>query len=215
MKLKQEQQEQWQGDPASKDVDDVAFTLDLLDDVEGRFCVDSSRVYSSGKSNGGGFTNSLACDKTASTRIAAYAPVSGAYYQDVDEDQCDGNTVSIQCQPGREKIPILEFHGAADKTIPYAGGSRRDECLPSVPHMVREWAARDGLGTDNETSELYDGQVQRYRFGTGAEAELVTHYRIEGLGHSWPSRQPNSDNANGTYLDATPLIMDFFNRYTL
>ncbi|KAK5691676.1 hypothetical protein LTS12_028757, partial [Elasticomyces elasticus] len=130
---------EWQGDPDSKGVNDVGFTLNLLDDVEGRFCVDSSRVYAAGKSNGGGFTNLLACDKTASTRIAAYAPVSGAYYQDVNEDECDANTVSIQCQPGREKIPLLEFHGTADTTIPYAGGARRGECLPSVPHMVREW----------------------------------------------------------------------------
>ena len=210
-----QKQKEWQGDPSSKNVDDVAFTMNLLDDVESRYCVDRSRIYAAGKSNGGGFTNLLACDKTASTRIAAFAPVSGAYYQTTDEGKCDANTVNIQCTPGREKIPVLEFHGTADETIPYDGGARRGECLPSVPHMLREWAKRDGLGSKNETTELYDGKVHRYRYGEGDDDGLVMHYRIEGLGHAWPSQKPNGDNPDGTYLDATPLIMDFFKEWTL
>ncbi|KAH1961749.1 hypothetical protein KXV90_004974 [Aspergillus fumigatus] len=56
---------QWQGDPDSSGVDDVAFTMEMLDNFEKRYCIDSSRVYAAGKSNGGGFTNLLACDPTA------------------------------------------------------------------------------------------------------------------------------------------------------
>lgn len=191
--------------------------MQMLTHFENTYCLDTSRIYAAGKSNGGGFTDSLACDATASKRIAAFAPVSGAYYQDdVSEENCNATAVDIQCNPGRAKIPLLEFHGTADKTIPYAGGGRRGECLPSVPHMVREWAGRDGLGTEkNETTQLYDGKVQRYRFGEGEELGLVTHYRVEGLGHAWPSKEANGDNPDGTYLDATPIIMDFFKRWTL
>lgn len=58
-------QNQWQGDPDSSGVDDVAFTMEMLDNFEKRYCIDSSRVYAAGKSNGGGFTNLLACDPTA------------------------------------------------------------------------------------------------------------------------------------------------------
>ncbi|PLB54532.1 putative ferulic acid esterase [Aspergillus steynii IBT 23096] len=207
--------EQWQGDPASEGVDDIAFTLEMLDHFEDRYCIDSSRIYAAGKSNGGGFTHLLACDSTASTRIAAFAPVAGAYYQEVSEDDCNPITVPIECNPGRSPIPIIEFHGFEDETIPYAGGPRRGECLPSVPHFVREWSKRDGFGLHNKTTNLYDHQVQRYEYASGDAFGTVTHYRIGGLGHDWPSTGPNSDNPDGTYLDATPLIMDFFNRWAL
>ncbi|KAF7180047.1 hypothetical protein CNMCM7691_009213 [Aspergillus felis] len=105
---------QWQGDPDSHGVDDVGFTMTMLDHFEERYCIDSSRVYATGKSNGGGFTNLLACDATASTRIAAFAPVSGAFYQDVPPADCNPGTVPIECNPGRDVIPIIEFHGSAD-----------------------------------------------------------------------------------------------------
>ena len=191
--------------------------MQMLTHFETTYCLDTTRIYAAGKSNGGGFTDTLACDPTASTRISAFAPVSGAYYQS-DDKTCNATAVDIQCNPGRAKIPILEFHGTADKTIPYGGGGRRGECLPSVPHLVREWAGRDGLGTEkNETTQLFGGKVQRYRFGKGEEEELglVTHYRVEGLGHAWPSKEANGDNPDGTYLDATPIIMEFFERWTL
>lgn len=189
--------------------------MEMLDHFEERYCIDSSRVYATGKSNGGGFTNLLACDPTASERIAAFAPVSGAYYQDVPEDACNAETVPIKCNTGRCPIPIIEFHGTADTTIPYNGGGRRGECLPSVPHFVREWAKRDGLGLHNQTTSVYDGNVLEYQYGRGEALGTVTHYRIEGLGHDWPSVNPNSDNPDGTFLDATPIIMDFFSRWTL
>ncbi|KAA8649041.1 hypothetical protein EYZ11_007447 [Aspergillus tanneri] len=209
---------QWQGDPDSEGVDDIMFTIEMLEHFEDRYCLDTSRVYAAGKSNGGGFTNLLACDTTASTRIAAFAPVSGAFYQDEpkdDDSDCDPTTVPIQCSPGRSPIPIIEFHGADDHTIPYTGGNRRGKCLPSIPHFVSEWSERDGFGLHNKTTDLYDGHVQRYEYPSGVGPGTVTHYRIGGLGHDWPSRGPNSDNPNGTYLDATPLILDFFNRWTL
>ncbi|RMZ46059.1 hypothetical protein AFCA_001315 [Aspergillus flavus] len=206
---------EWQGDPHSKDVNDIAFTMEMLDYFREKYCIDSTRVYAAGKSNGGGFTNLLACDPTASTRIAAFAPVSGAYYQDVSEEACHPTTVPIKCSPGRPSIPILEFHGTADKTIPYGGGGRRGECLPSIPHFVREWSKRLGYGLHNTTKELYDGNVQEYQYGNGDNRGIVTHYRIGGLGHDWPSVRPNSDNPNGTYLDATPIIVKFFKQWVL
>jgi poly(3-hydroxybutyrate) depolymerase len=57
---------------------DIRFTSDILDKLENDYCVDKARIYSSGKSNGGGFTNTLACDPVLSKRIAAFAPVSGS-----------------------------------------------------------------------------------------------------------------------------------------
>lgn len=76
-----------------------------------RYCLDSSRIYAAGKSNGGGLTGLLACDKKLSTQIAAFAPVSGAFYTKHAESVCTGTfpqTVPIKCDPGRSPIPIME-----------------------------------------------------------------------------------------------------------
>lgn len=68
----------WEGAPGSS-VNDIKFTNDVLDEVSGELCVDEKRIFATGKSQGGGFVGRLACDSGLSARIAAFAPVSGAY----------------------------------------------------------------------------------------------------------------------------------------
>ncbi|GAD99411.1 ferulic acid esterase (FaeA), putative [Paecilomyces variotii No. 5] len=208
---------QWQGDPNSVGVNDVGFVLDMINSFSENYCIDTDRIFASGKSNGGGFTGLLACDETASKSIAAFAPVSGAYYQALNKNgTCDAAHTPIKCSPAARKIPILEFHGDADHTIPYDGGERRGECLPTIPHWAREWSKRDGYGPRSYLTSSFDNNVLKYEYGNlDSSLGIVTHYMIRGLGHAWPSTQPNSDNPNGTYIDATPLIMDFFSKYPL
>jgi poly(3-hydroxybutyrate) depolymerase len=66
--------------PRTATEDDITFTMEILDELEQNFCVDTSRIYASGKSEGGGFAGMLACNETSTARIAAFAPVSGAFY---------------------------------------------------------------------------------------------------------------------------------------
>jgi polyhydroxybutyrate depolymerase len=62
--------------PAKRtNVDDVGFTLAVLDDLAARTTVDKRRVYATGISNGGMMAYRLAVD--ASKRIAAVALVAG------------------------------------------------------------------------------------------------------------------------------------------
>lgn len=122
----------------------------------------------------------LACDEDLSQRIAAFAPVSGAFYISDFGDVCEPETVPIEpCSPGRDDVPVLVFHGLADDTIAYYGGPRRGGCLPSIPHWVQTWAGRDGLGTENETSAVpgapEGSSAVRYEFGEGIQKGLVTH----------------------------------------
>lgn len=194
--------QQWQGDPAANS-DDVGFTLDMIASLNSQFCVNTDQIYAIGMSNGGGFSaNILACDPVASKKIAAFAGVSGAYYQGSDKD-CTPSTVAISCNPGRKPIPVLEFHGSADATIPYNGGPRRGACLPSIPHFITSWADRNGLGAINKTTSLYSGHVKEYVFGSGSTSGINAHYWIDGMGHTWP-------NAASNYMDATPVVMEFF-----
>ncbi|KAI8818295.1 putative ferulic acid esterase [Fimicolochytrium jonesii] len=197
----------WQGAPyADASISDKAFITALLDHLEARYCIDPRRIYASGKSLGGGFTNVLACSPSLSQRFAAFAPVSGAFYTGNADDDC---------HPKHTVTPVMEFHGLADKTIPYAGGEHKGVDLPSVLDWTARWAARGGCHAQPVVETLFDGNVKHYSWTCPAAngTLAVQHYAIAGLGHAWPSVAANSDNSKGTYLDATPLIMDFFNQH--
>ncbi|KAH0085948.1 alpha/beta-hydrolase, partial [Aureobasidium melanogenum] len=201
---------QWQGDPAAVGYDDIGFTMELLANLSSTFCIDSARVYAAGKSNGGGFAaNVLACDPQASRIFAGFAGASGAYYQGTTDVGCTDATVTFSCNPGRYPVPIFTTHGDADTTIPYTGGGRRGRCLPSIPLFMTSWAVRNSLGSSNTSVSLYNNNVVRYDYGNASFPQLSAHYYVHGLGHTWPSL------AAGSPFDATPLLLSFWNKWTL
>ncbi|KAG9533791.1 alpha/beta-hydrolase, partial [Aureobasidium melanogenum] len=170
----------------------------------------SARVYAAGKSNGGGFAaNVLACDPQASRIFAGFAGASGAYYQGTTDVGCTDATVTFSCNPGRYPVPIFTTHGDADTTIPYTGGGRRGRCLPSIPLFMTSWAVRNSLGSSNTSVSLYNNNVVRYDYGNASFPQLSAHYYVHGLGHTWPSL------AAGSPFDATPLLLSFWNKWTL
>ncbi|KAJ5669036.1 hypothetical protein N7462_010106 [Penicillium macrosclerotiorum] len=203
----------WQGVPGVQ-TNDIQFTADILDQIESRWCIDKARVWATGKSDGGGLCNVLACDENLSKRFAAFAPVSGAYY--IDTLPCIPSTVSIPCHSARKTIPFMEFHGGNDTTISYLGGERKKECLPSIPHFIQEWATRNGLDSEHNTTIPLASNTVIYSFGLTGPVRLVYDSVI---GHDWPSTVPNADNqAAGHHpasFNATPIILDFFSQHSL
>lgn len=204
--------QQFQGDPDfPASINDVTFTLELLDEIEKTYCIDRSRIYASGKSNGAGFTTILACDAEATKRIAAFAPVSAAIYLDSDQKL-------PSCNPSRKPIPIMEFHGFKDTTIPYKGGAntRGNANSTDVVTWVDDWAKRDGFKVNaNKTSYLCSGskKVTRYSWD-----DTVVHYNYTNLYHDWPSSFANGDTANALTCkeaEATSIILKWFKKWTL
>ena len=205
----------WQGVPGVT-TNDIQFTADILDQVHSLYCIDPARISATGKSDGAGFCNVLACDPTLSARIAAFAPVSGAYY--IDSLPCIPSEVSISCAASRQDVPLLAFHGGNDTTISYQGGERKSECLPTIPHFIRQWAFRDGLGYHNITTPLASNTVS-YKYGSGFNFGLVELVFDSVIGHDWPSKGPNADNQEAGHhpasFNATPIILDFFKQHPL
>ncbi|WP_145982631.1 MULTISPECIES: alpha/beta hydrolase family esterase [unclassified Pseudonocardia] len=186
----------WQGAPYSAPgVDDVAFTGDLIDDLGADLCLDDDRTFATGKSNGGGFTEILAC--RLPDRIAAIAPVAGAYYR-AGEPPCD---------PGRP-VPALFVHGTGDATIPYTGDVGRG--LPAIPDTVAGWARRDGCDPVPATRRIEpDVTVQRFDGCDGGAR--VGHVAVDGGGHTWPGATAYSGGGTTTQtVRATDLIGAFF-----
>ncbi|PSN70931.1 alpha/beta-hydrolase [Corynespora cassiicola Philippines] len=206
---------QWQGDPDAPDsIDDIKFTMELLDELENSYCIDTSLVYAAGKSNGGGFAGGvLPCDEEVSKRFAAFAAVSGAFYLDNKTQQLP------PCNPGRRVTPIIEFHGLKDNTIKYDGGNntRGNANTTSIVDWINDWAERDGLEPNaNSTKEFCSDRKKVTKF-TWDEKETVAHYTYKNLYHDWPSSFANDDTSLTTCkeVEATRVILDWFARWSV
>jgi polyhydroxybutyrate depolymerase len=188
------------GDAARDNVDDVAFTRAMLDALEANLCVDTRRVFAAGMSNGAFMSHRLACE--VSDRIAAIAAVSGV--TGVDD-----------CAPKRA-VPVLDFHGTQDPTVPYTGDPRRH--FRSVLDSTRGWVSRDGC-TEAPVTVLSQNDVQCVAYRgcrDHAEVELCT---IDGAGHTWPGGADVPAIANqGTTthtIVANDLIWAFFQSHPM
>lgn len=174
-------------------VNDVDFVEALFADLDTRVCVDTRRTYATGMSNGAFFAYRLACER--SERFAAIAPVSGM------------ENVST-CTPGRA-VPVMHFHGTADQTISYDGGTIPfGRPYPSAPATVAKWAERNGCnGPLQETYHQGDSSCVTHS-GCTAPATLCT---IQGGGHTWPGGLiPPAYGYTTKDLDATREMWRFF-----
>jgi polyhydroxybutyrate depolymerase len=188
------------GGPMRPDTNDVLFVSDLLNVLQSRLCIDPDRIFATGFSNGGGFTAVLACQMAS--RIAAFASVAGSYYPLPDG-----------CAPGRP-VPILEFHGTADRTVPYGGRAALGEL--STLEWLQFWAAQDGCNSE-ALQFLNSGAVTGLEWSGCQDNSAVVHYRLNGGVHVWPGgadslkRLPLSDRA----INATNVIWEFFAEHPL
>ncbi|KAJ5905224.1 uncharacterized protein N7473_002140 [Penicillium subrubescens] len=201
---------------------DLDFTNDLLTHMEEKLCIDTRRVYAAGKSNGGGFTGVIACNATVGSRFAAFAAVSGAWY----------NTDDIPgvgpCAPAKreEGYPFLEFHGTIDTTAPIDGNTKEHPKLPVID-ILDGWAERNGCGANAEWAKnetvFQQPLVKHASWDCAGKTGIVQHYREGDNGHCWPSTLGNDDYERlasqcplGKYVfNATEYIFDFFGQYHL
>ena len=197
-------QAHWQGPTyAIKGVNDLQFTTDLLAHLRTEYCIDSTRVYASGKSNGGGFVDTLACSDNGD-EFSAFAMASAALYTDTSEGDCP------------KKRAILESHGDVDTTIPYHGPKGSGGPIPDITQWVKWWGQRDGcdpIADRKETGDLGGYNVTSY--SCGSLEKVVQHYQVFNLGHCWPSSTGNNTDGSRDYckdhvLDYTPPVLDFF-----
>lgn len=181
--------------------DDVGFISALLDQLETDLCIDSSRIYVNGLSNGAGMSNRLACEMAE--RFAATGGVAGAY-----------NPVPGGCEPARP-VPIIAFHGTDDPIVPYEGGSAGGLDLPHVETWAQQWAERNDCNLNTEETEVTEN-VSRLSYDD-CDADVIL-YTIDGGGHTWPGGMPLPEFITGTTtqeISASELMWDFFMAHPL
>ncbi|HVT10965.1 MAG TPA: PHB depolymerase family esterase [Fimbriimonadaceae bacterium] len=175
-------------DLGSKDVDDVKFTTDILDQVEHDLYIDDKRVFVAGHSNGAMMAYDLG--SALSGRIAAIAVVSGSV--GIGDKRVPGPT---------SPVSAIIFHGKADQMVAYDSSSSALLQAISAPESAKWWAEKDGCGPMTETRRGNDVVLDDYRNGKGSsEVELVTIVKGD---HAWP-------DGTRTPVAAADLIWSFF-----
>ena len=183
--------------------DDVAFTGDILDELQAELCIDSARVFSTGMSNGAQMSIRLACN--LSERIAAVAPVAGAYYPPFAVGFQEPGCVSTR------PAALIAFHGTADEAFPFTGGqgifgliyrSFEDEIMP-------DWAEHNGCAI-GPVHEPVTANVRLVRYEGCDENATVELYVVQDGGHTWPGAVGATQE-----ISANDLMWDFFQAHPL
>jgi polyhydroxybutyrate depolymerase len=196
----------WHMEPGAGPNRDVAFIAALIDTIEAAYNIDAGRIYADGLSNGGGMAFVLSC--TLSDRIAAVGLVASA--QLLPWNWCTDD----------RPVPMIAFHGTADRFTPYAGGRSwvaPDYRFPSIPAWTATWARRNRCGPTPADS-MVAPDVTRIEYLNCAEDATVVLYRVEGGGHTWPGGGPLPEwfaGRTSRNIDATGLMWAFFREHRL
>jgi polyhydroxybutyrate depolymerase len=201
---------------------DIAFVRALLSDLEATQCIDESRVYATGLSQGAFMTSTVAC--VLSGQFAAVAPVAGVQRP----SHC----------PITRAVPILAFHGTADPILHFNGGIGRKVLAndlrvrprplpklpaprlngPGYPAHVKQWAALDGCrtsATDTRVSPHVIRRVYPCPRGVAVQFDIIL-----GGGHTWPGSAFSKEirlfvGHTTSEINATATIWAFFQRFQL
>jgi polyhydroxybutyrate depolymerase len=196
--------------------DDVGFIRLLIAHLEKTLNVDSRRIYAAGISNGGMFTQRLACE--LGDKIAAMASVAASMPENY----------SVRCRP-TDAISVLMIHGTDDPLVPYRGGalppaSNIGGKVWPVADTIKYWAAHDKCSDKPNINYLpdkdsQDRTVTRHEEYVGCfRGTDVVLYVVEGGGHTWPgANQYLPERVVGTTardFDGSEVIWDFFKHHS-
>jgi polyhydroxybutyrate depolymerase len=182
------------------EVDDFAFVRALIGHLGDTLCIDQSRIYATGMSNGGFMSAALACEM--SDTFAAVAPVAGVTYLPI----CDA----------RPPVPIVVFHGTNDAVVPFAGGNIRliPAALPGVRETAARWAQHNGCEAAPQSQRIAADVVLEAYAGCSSDTD-VHLYVIEGGGHTWPGALPLPFLDKTTQsIKAAEIIWRFFSEHS-
>lgn len=196
---------------------DVDFIATMIDALIAEGLVDRSRVYSTGISNGGFFSQYLA--KKIPDKLAAVASVAATLPE------------SYLKMDKTAPVPVLYILGTEDPLVPYNGGQiggkvlkkKRGVVLPAED-ALQYWLSNNGIAQVEPTKRHLncgdsDMSIEIREYSGGDESRDVSFYKIIGGGHTWPQGwqylpdwiigKTNRD------INANEVIWEFFSSHQL
>jgi polyhydroxybutyrate depolymerase len=170
----------------------------LYDTLESQLCIDTTREYVAGESNGGMMTYQVAVDMA--DRLAAAAPQFGSFHRGY----------SLSPKTG---VPVIDIHGTKDTTVPANVSLSGDGYYYTTTDQIffgdeysDGWTKSNGCtGASSHYKTNYDGIDQLYCVSEGScSGGDVVRCAWNG-GHNWYG---NSATLNGG------LVSDFLVQWT-
>lgn len=179
----------------TKDVN--GYIPSLYDTLESQLCIDTTREFAAGESNGGMMTFQIGVDMAS--RLAAVVPEFGSYHY------------QFAMAPSTS-VPILEFHGTKDTTIPANKSLSGDGYYyTTVEEMYyggsysSGWRKSNGCsGGTSQYKTSFDGQYSLYCESTGSCTADTVRCSWKG-GHNWYGNNPTSNGG---------LVSEFLMKWT-
>ena len=174
-------------------VKDIEFIETIIDLVKSKIQIDETRIYSSGMSNGGYMSYSLACN--LSNKIAAIASITGSMTPETYDD----------CSPDKP-ISILQIHGLQDFTVPYTGAP----FSKTIPEVIEYWVNHNSCSLEPNRLIKYS-DLALVNFDTyenclnNTNVKLILHPE---MGHTWPF-------LNTYNISASDEVWNFVSKYDL
>ncbi len=186
------------------EVDDIGFAIALIDELAANYNINQNRIYSTGMSNGGFMSYTLACHQA--DRFAAIASVTGTMtiFQ-----------VGGQCVPSRE-VPVMEIHGTQDETVPYEG----NDFFSGTEEVIRFWVTHNQCDAMPEVNEFPDlnmddgSTVTHSVYSNGTNDSSVELLTVNDGGHTWPGTVFVFGSTNADF-NASTEIWRFFSQFDL
>tara|TARA_Y100000385_G_scaffold291088_1_gene367142 strand:+ start:2388 stop:3530 length:1143 start_codon:yes stop_codon:yes gene_type:complete len=187
----------------TSNVDDVGFTLAMIDSLSSAYNIDQERIYSTGMSNGGFMSFLLACE--LSDRIAAVGSVTGS--------------MTLQslptCNP-LHPVPVVQIHGTSDGTVIYTG-TQFSEPVTDVIQFWADFNNCDPTATVENipnTSTNDGSTVEKFTHTNGDNCADVVHFKVTGGSHTWAGAVFPSPGTNYD-IDASTEVWNFLSQYTI
>ena len=209
---------------------DVAYVREIVRRVGAEVPLDSSRIYATGISAGGGFSLELALE--APDLVAAVAAAVPVPFQPKGRwlQHCEP-------KPGFREVSVAFLAGTADPHVSYAPGQSahyRDAVYPGMEETRDAWLEGMGIeGTptvtrypDTARDDSYEPQsgmksstLEAWSYPPGPRGQEFLYLKGIGMGHWWPNPRPSPESfwpgfgKTNRDVDFADLAWEFFRRH--
>ncbi len=192
--------------------DDVAFAINLVADIETKLCVDTTRVFASGGSNGGMFTWELGQGAHSAPIFRAIAPIIGLPHRGYLD------------MPGRSGgLPVLVITGMQDTTVPPGAWEDANPTTTSdgdryyytgASAITRRWGSMNSCPYASTPAVPFNAGTSHADCRTYC-ASNATGWSRHSAGAGWPNVLDCRASMGHTYDFgwSWKLVLDFFDAH--
>jgi polyhydroxybutyrate depolymerase len=153
--------------------------------------------------------------KTKATQASALDFIAGLPDEQRRKD-CLAIMEMMKAATGAEPVPVIHFHGDADKLNPYQGEPRPGGLkFAPVEETIGRWVGHNGC--TQQTAETQTENIVHRVYSPCSDSAQVEIYKILGGEHAWLGGEAVNAIVGQptTEIAATPLMWAFFAAHPL